>query len=96
MTGVAGHSATVTREADGSFVVDAVLVAPGLGLTPDAFMAALQKGLVFQIHESGTGEDAGMHRLTFRYRSREWRMIVDDEGLVLQAGPGPLDGRTAH
>jgi uncharacterized protein (UPF0276 family) len=90
-TGVA-----VTREADGGFVVDAALVAPGLGLTPEAFMAALRKGLVFQIHESGTGEDSGTHRLTFRYRSREWRLIVDDEGLVLQAGPGPLDGHRAH
>jgi hypothetical protein len=88
--------AAVTRDADGSFVVDAVLVAPGLGLTPEAFMRELQQGLVFQIHESGTGEDSGTHRLTFRYRSREWRMIVDDDGLVLQAGPGPLDGRAAH
>jgi hypothetical protein len=83
------------RDVDGAWVVDAALVAPGLGLLPEKFMQALQSGLVFQTHETGTGADAGTYRLTFRYRAREWRLLVAENGAVMSAEPGPNDPR-AH
>ena len=56
--------------------IDASTVAPRLGLTPRAFMAAIGQGAVSQITERGTDEDAGRYRVTFRFRRRTCRLIV--------------------
>lgn len=61
-------------------MVDAAAIAPQLGLTPERFMEELRRGLVFQVTETGIGEDAGRIRLTFRYRAREFSMILDAAG----------------
>ncbi len=95
MTGstAAPEPVRLERDAAGGWIVDATIIAPGLGLTPGLFMHALQQGLVFQTHEVGTGADTGSYRLTFRYRAREWRLIVAEDGRVLTAEPGPHDPR---
>lgn len=72
-------------------MVDAATLAPALGLSPGALMAQLQAGLVYHVTERGTGEDAGRMRLTFRYRHREVRVIVDRAGHVIE-GLGPAGG----
>ncbi len=59
-------------------------------------MQALRQGLVFQTHETGLGDDAGTYRLTFRYRAREWRLRVAEDGTLLSAEPGPYDPRARH
>ncbi|WP_425450058.1 DUF6522 family protein [Virgifigura deserti] len=74
-------SASESRE----FVVDAVAIAPRLGLTPERFMEELRRGLVFQVTETGVGEDAGRIRLTFRYRAREFSMILNADGVDRKA-----------
>lgn len=66
--------------------VDAAVVAARLGMRPDVMMAEMRKGHVFQVTEKGVGEDAGRYRLTFRYRSREAVIVVDEHGF-------PLDGK---
>lgn len=58
-------------------VVDAALVAPHLGLSPEAFWRELGRGIVYGVVERGEGEDAGRTRLTFRYRARSWSLVVE-------------------
>lgn len=80
-----------TFQEDGTCMVDAAILAPALGLSPAALMAQLQAGLVYNIAERGIGEDAGRMRLTFRYRHREVRAIVDRAGRIVE-GLGPAGG----
>jgi hypothetical protein len=68
---------------DGVFVFDAAVVGPLLGLAPDVFMEELRKGIVYQRHERGTGEDSGRSRVTFRYRARQVVIILDAFGRAL-------------
>jgi hypothetical protein len=56
--------------------IDAVLVAPLLGLAPDAFMAAIKCGTIWQLTERGIDDDEGRYRVTFRYRRRRCRIVV--------------------
>jgi hypothetical protein len=46
-------------------------------------MAELRCGLVYQVAEKGTAADEGRIRLTFRYRARECRIVVDASGAVV-------------
>ena len=71
---------TASASDSSEIVIDAATVAPRLGLTPERFMEELRRGLVFQVTEMGVGEDAGRIRLTFRYRAREFSMILDANG----------------
>ena len=59
------------------------LIAPHLGLTPEEMMAELRCGLVYQVAEKGTAADEGRIRLTFRYRARECRIVVDASGAIV-------------
>jgi len=72
-----GSSAAITQSDDG-FVVDAELVAGKLGLSPDAFLREMQRGIVYGVVERGEGDDAGRMRLTFRYRARSWSVTLED------------------
>ncbi len=68
---------------DGEISVDTRLIAPHLGLTPEEMMAELRCGRVYQVAEKGTAADEGRIRLTFRYRARECRIVVDASGAVV-------------
>lgn len=69
--------AAITRSDDG-YVIAAEMVAPQLGLAPDAFWREMQRGIVYGVVEQGEGEDAGRTRLTFRYRARSWSIILEE------------------
>jgi Family of unknown function (DUF6522) len=69
----------ITQSEDG-FVVEAELIAEGLGLSPDAFWREMRRGIVYGVVERGEGEDAGRTRLTFRYRVRSWSVTLEDKG----------------
>jgi len=68
---------------NGEITVDARLIAPHLGLTPEEMMAELRCGFVYQVAEKGTAADEGRIRLIFRYRARECRIVVDASGEVV-------------
>ena len=68
---------------NGEITVDARLIAPHLGLTPEEMMAELRCGFVYQMAEKGTAADEGRIRLTFRYRARECRIVVDASGAIV-------------
>lgn len=71
---------------DEELTIDAALIAPGLGLAPGAFMAAIKRGVIHQLTERGTDEDAGRYRVTFRYRTRRCQVIVNPKTGVLVQG----------
>lgn len=78
----AASCAIVQRDNTITIVVPAELVAAGLGLSTEAFIANLRIGLVHEITEKGVGDDSGRFRLTFRFRSRQFRALVDEAGAV--------------
>jgi exonuclease I len=77
------HDLAAVVSINGEITVDAHLIAAHLGLTPEEMMAALRCGLVYQVAEKGTAADEGRIRLTFRYRAREYRIVVDASGAVV-------------
>jgi hypothetical protein len=77
------HDLAAVVSINGEITVDARLIAPDLGLTPEEMMAELRCGLVYQVAEKGTAADEGRIRLTFRYRARECRIVVDASGAVV-------------
>jgi hypothetical protein len=66
--------------------LDAVVVAPRLGLSPKRLMALWRRGLIQQRIERGIGEDEGRFRLTLRYLGARTELILDAESGM------PVDG----
>lgn len=83
--------ARVRRDADG-FDVDAELIGEGLKLAPADVVRLLREGAITSRVERGEGEDAGRWRLTFYHASARFRLIVDEEGLVLSRSRVAYDG----
>ena len=53
----------------------------GQGL-PAAYVC--RYGIVMRDAETGKDEDAGRTRLTFRYRARVWRVVVEADGSLIE------------
>lgn len=67
---------------DGSYVVDAKVLAGKFRLTEAAARAAMGAGRLVSVSETGAGEDEGRTRLTFRYGSAVWRVVIEPDGTV--------------
>lgn len=78
------HFPTDVSIVDGNITIDADALAPKLSLTVDALKEKMAKGLVTSIAETGVDEDAGRTRLTFRYRGRVWRIVVEPDGTLVE------------
>jgi hypothetical protein len=74
--------AVIERDNATTIIVPAELVAAGLGLSIETFIANLRAGLVYEITEKGVAEDSGCFRLIFRFRSRQFRVLIDDAGAI--------------
>jgi hypothetical protein len=85
----AGNEPFTTRDAAGALTVSAEDVAGGLGISIEMFLVGLRAGIVFQATEQGLGLDAGRRRLTFRFRHRQFQVIVDESGRVVHASRNP-------
>ena len=68
--------------ADGEITVNAELLAPKLGLSAEALKAEMRKGNVSSVAETGIEEDTGRTRVTFRYRTRAWTVVVEPDGTL--------------
>jgi hypothetical protein len=87
MSSVPGSAISI---ADGEITIDAGLLASKLGLSAALLKAEMRKGVVFSVAETGINEDVGRTRLTFRYHSRAWTVVVDPDGnLVESIAPAP-------
>ncbi len=72
----------VTRVGE-EFSVDAVILADALGLDAARVLPAMREKKITSQCERGIGEDAGRTRLTFCYARRLLRLVVDDDGNIL-------------
>jgi len=81
------HPTAAITIADGEITIDAELLAPKLGLSAAALKAEMRKGSIDSIAEAGIEEDAGRTRLTFRYRTRAWTVVVEPDGTVVERSP---------
>lgn len=64
--------------------IDAVDLAKSLGQPAEQIMGLMRNGAITSRFETGVGEDAGTHRLTFWYKDLKVRYICDDTGAVLK------------
>lgn len=81
-------SAAVSVGPDG-ITVDAEVLAPKLGLTPDVLQANMDK--LSTRSETGIDEDEGRTRLTFRYGKAKWRIVIEPDGRVVEDDWQPGD-----
>ena len=69
---------------DGEITIAADLLAQQLGLSVEALKAQMRRGYVYSLAEQGVAEDAGRTRLTFRYRTRSWTVVVEPDGTLVE------------
>jgi hypothetical protein len=65
--------------------VEATYLAARLGLPVDRLQTEMRRGIIYSAVERGVGEDAGRLRLTFRYRTRSWTVVVQRDGTLSEA-----------
>jgi len=70
---------------DGDVTIDAEMVALKLFLSVESLKAEMAKGLVTSVAETGVDEDEGRTRLTFRYRSHTWVVVVEPDGSLVES-----------
>lgn len=80
------HPTAVITIADGEITVDAERLAPKLGLSAAALKTEMRKGNVSSGAETGIDEDAGRTRVSFRYRTRAWTVVVEPDGTLVESG----------
>ena len=44
----------------------------------------MRRGYVYSVTEQGIDEDAGRTRLTFRYRTRTWTVVVETDDTLVE------------
>ncbi|RZA31310.1 MAG: hypothetical protein EOP92_31855 [Lysobacteraceae bacterium] len=66
--------------------MDAGPVGEGLGVDPREVAAMIDVGIISVLCERGTGEDEGLHRITFYYRGQRLRLLLDRGGRGLGRG----------
>ena len=75
-------SPTRVSISDGQITIDAEALAPKLALSVEALKENMANGLVTILAE--VDKDAGRTRLTFRYRARVWRVVVEANGTLVE------------
>ncbi|MDK8875179.1 MULTISPECIES: DUF6522 family protein [Paracoccus] len=66
------------------FVVEAQELASAFGLEPGRVPGLLRENRITTRCETGEGEDAGRHRLTFFFQGQALRLTVDATGTILK------------
>lgn len=69
---------------EGGIQVDATVVAEGLKIEPTLLLERIRDGKITTLYERGIDEDEGRHRLSFFSENGRFRILVDDDGNVLQ------------
>lgn len=86
----------ITKTSDDGFVVDAALLAEAFNLNVTEVQALMRNGEITSLSEAGIDEDLGRARLTFHYRDRALRFVVDQDGTILKRAVFPATSRTSH
>ena len=69
---------------DGVIWIEASILGKGLGLDASAVPALMHNGAITSLCEQGVDRDAGRYRLTFFYKSRRFRLMIDEAGHILR------------
>jgi Family of unknown function (DUF6522) len=69
---------------DRAVLIDASILGEGLGLEASLVPVLMRKGAITSLCERGIDADAGRFRMTFFYKSRRLRLVVDAAGNILQ------------
>ena len=69
---------------DEGFCIDASLLGEVFGIPPHDVHALMRNRRITSRCERAEGEHAGRYRLTFFYRNRRVRLVVDEDGHVLK------------
>jgi hypothetical protein len=69
---------------NGEFSVDAAEIAKGLRMLPTQVLTGMRHRRITSLCERGIDEDAGRYRLTFFYRRRQFCLVVDEAGNILE------------
>jgi hypothetical protein len=69
---------------EGAIQVDVTVVAKGLRLEPSLIQKRMREGTITSLCERGI-DDEGRYRLSFFSENRRLRLVVDDEGSVVQS-----------
>ncbi len=64
--------------------VDASVIAEGLGIAPSLLREEMRAGRITAISERGVDADSGRRRLTFLSENRRFRLVVGEDGSILQ------------
>lgn len=75
------------------FVIEAELLSDAFNLKPDEVQPLMGSGKITSISETGIDKDAGNSRLTFQYRDRAVRFVVDKAGTILKRSSFPVRSR---
>jgi hypothetical protein len=75
---------TVVEFEEGALSIDAAVIGRGLNVEPSLVPVRMREGKITVRCECGVDEDVGRYRLTFFYRNRRFRLVVDEEGNVVQ------------
>ncbi len=75
--------ATVEFE-EGTLSIDAAVIGQGLDVEPSLVQVRIREGKITVLSERGVDEDAGRYRMTFFHENRRFRLVVDEEGNVIQ------------
>lgn len=77
------------------FVVEASVIASAFKLAPEDIQPLMRNGEITSKCETGVGEDEGRSRLTFHYRERAVRLIVDQVGTIRKRSSFPVRTRAS-
>ncbi|WP_313350067.1 DUF6522 family protein [Paracoccus sp. (in: a-proteobacteria)] len=82
---------------DQGFVVEAQELASAFGLEPEQVPGLMRENRITTRCETGEGDDAGRHRLTFFFEAQALRLTIDDTGTILKRArfDVPTRGATA-
>ena len=89
-------SHTAVQVEDGRITIDAEVLAPRLGLAVKALKESMARDLVVCVAETGEDEDAGRTRVTFRYRARVWRVVIEDDGSLVEDPSPAVESKAAN
>ena len=77
-------SPTTVSTSSGQITIDAEALAPNPTLCVEVLKENMANGLVTIVTEADVNEGAGRTRLTFRYRARVWRVVVEADGALVE------------
>ena len=95
---MSGHPAIILCDSDGTFEVDAAVLARELGVDASHVPGLLRAGQITSFCERGVDNDRGRFRLTFFHKGKRLRLVLDELGRVLRQstidfGDRPLPSR---